>query len=251
MDVGKSLRMLTQPTSPAGPGNRWKYAPRARWRLLAVLLPLLSAGIVHATATARPGDAFVVCGRVALFEPDIAMAERVGGRWLPRPEWAITARLLYTQAASEVLTRHDIDVAGTDASSVDDAPLVRQHVAAVATALLNRRRDDDASHALTDAVLRMRNADADYVLFTWIRVKQEGNGRAALRLAGRLLVGTLGRDEHAGVAMLVDVRTGQLVWYALLPGRIFDLRNLAGARDAAARLLSPLHGGRSGQSDTP
>jgi hypothetical protein len=93
--------------------------------------------------------------------------------------------------------------------------------------------------------------DADYALFIWIRDGQAGRGRTALRLAGRLLIGDLGGGDQAGIAMLVDLRTGAVVWHAPLPEQTYDLRNLAGARDAADRLFKRLQDGRPAPAASP
>lgn len=256
MDVGESLRMLTQPPAPALADRRRKRRPRL---LSLLLLPLLCAcGFALAAAAGDgPGKAFPVDGRVALFEPDVELSELAGGKATPRAEWTATARLLYAQAALETLDQRGIDVASGGALPLHDPAgdddQLRQHVQSVANALLQRRRGQDASPVPSleaDAEALRRIADADYGLFTWIRNSQAGNGRAAMRLAGRLLIGNLGGGEQAGVALLVELRTGKVVWHALLPGQTYDLRNLAGARDAAARLLKPLRGGRPAPVDT-
>lgn len=257
MDVGKSLRMLTQPPIPA------LAAPCPKWgrRLLSLLLLSLlwiCASAPTATASNRPGKTFLVDGQVALFEPDIELSERVGDKATPRAEWAATARLLYAQAALEALNQRGINVAPGDAlpprDPARDDDSLRQHVQSVATALLDHRHSHDASPVPSleaDAKALRRIANTDYGLFTWIRDSQTGNGRTAVRLAGRLLIGNLGGGSQAGVAMLVELRTGKVVWHGLLPGQTYDLRNLAGARDAAARLLKSLHGGPPATAGTP
>jgi hypothetical protein len=125
-------------------------------------------------------------------------------------------------------------------------------VRSIAAALLQRRQGVPPTLSLEiDPATLQRIAVADYGLFTWIRDSQAGNGRTAMRLAGKLLIGNLRSGERAGVAMLVELRTGKVVWHALLPGQTYDLRNLAGARDAAARLLNPLQAGQPASAGAP
>lgn len=253
MDVGESLRMLTQPPAPPLANRRRKRRP---W-LLSLLLPLLSAGVPAPASAAgnEAGNRFPVDGRVALFEPDIELSELAGGKTLPRPEWTATARLLYAQAALEMLDQRGISVVpGSTVSpadvSGDDG--LRQQVRSIAAALLQRRQGVPPTLSLEiDPATLQRIAVADYGLFTWIRDSQAGNGRTAMRLAGKLLIGNLRSGERAGVAMLVELRTGKVVWHALLPGQTYDLRNLAGARDAAARLLNPLQAGQPASAGAP
>jgi hypothetical protein len=256
MDVGKSLRMLTQPPAPPPTERRRKRRAR-RWPLL--LFALLCAwGVALAAAAGNgPEKAFVVDGRMTLFEPDVELSELVGDKPAPRPDWNATARLLYAQAALETLDRRGIDVAPggalpLHAAADDDAPL-RQHLQSVALDLLQHGSRGTWTPALLQADVEMlrRMTDADYALFTWIRDHQAGRGRAAMRLAGRLLIGNLGGGDQAGIAMLVNLRTGAVVWHAPLPGQTYDLRNLAGARDAANRLLKRLQGGRPAPAESP
>lgn len=256
MDVGKSLRMLTQPPASTPAARRRKRRLR---RLPLLLFALLCAwGVALAAAAGNgPGKAFVVDGRMALFEPDIELSGRVDGQPVTRPDWSATARLLYAQAALETLDRRGIDMAPggalpLHATAGDDAPL-RQHLQSAALDLLQHGSPGATAPALLEADVDMlrRMTDADYALLTWIRDHQAGRGRAAMRLAGRLLIGNFGGGDQAGIAMLVELRTGAVVWHAPLPGQTYDLRNLAGARDAADRLLKHLQGGRPAPAGSP
>lgn len=257
MDVGKSLRMLTQPPARTPADRR----PKRRSRMLPLLLfPLLwGCGAALAAATGKaPGKTFAVDGPVALFEPDVELSALVGDTPAMRPDWSATARLLFAQAALETLDRRGIHVAPGGALPLDgqaagDDTLLREHVQSVATALLQRgsQPTSPAPSLQADAEILRRMTDADYALLTWIRDGQAGRGRTALRLVGRLLIGNFGGGDQAGIAMLVDLRTGAVVWHAPLPRQTYDLRNLAGARDAADRLFKRLEGGRPAPAASP
>jgi hypothetical protein len=257
MDVGKSLRMLTQPPARTPADRRLKRRSRV---LPLLLFPLLwGCGAVLAAAPGKaPGKTFAVDGTVALFEPDVELSALIGDTPAMRPDWSATARLLFAQAALETLDRRGIHVAPGGALPLDgqadggDASL-RQHVQSVATALLQRgsQPTSPAPSLQADAETIRCMTDADYALLTWIRDGQAGRGRTALRLAGRLLIGDLGGGDQAGIAMLVDLRTGAVVWHAPLPEQTYDLRNLAGARDAADRLFKRLQDGRPAPAASP
>ena len=84
---------------------------------------------------------------------------------------------------------------------------------------------------------------ADYGLFTYIRDTYASGGRQAMRVAGLLLLGgDIGGGMQIGVASLVDLRTGQVVWHNLLIDQTGDLRNLQGARETAGDLLKGVRG---------
>jgi hypothetical protein len=79
---------------------------------------------------------------------------------------------------------------------------------------------------------------ADYALFTYIRDSYTTGGRAAMRVIGFLLLGgDIGGGVQVGLASLVDLRTGQVVWHNLLLDQTGDLRDPAGARETAGDLL--------------
>ena len=79
---------------------------------------------------------------------------------------------------------------------------------------------------------------ADYALFTYVRDSYTSGGRTAMRVIGLLLLGgDIGGGLQIGVASLVDLRTGQVVWYNLLLDQTGDLRDHAGARETADDML--------------
>jgi len=79
---------------------------------------------------------------------------------------------------------------------------------------------------------------ADYALFTYIRDSYTSGGRVAMRVIAFLLLGgDIGGGVQTGLASLVDLRTGQVVWHNLLIDQTGDLRDPAGARETAGDLL--------------
>jgi hypothetical protein len=82
---------------------------------------------------------------------------------------------------------------------------------------------------------------ADYALFTYIRDSYTSSGRAALRVIGFLLFGgDVGGGAQVGVTTLVDLRTGQVVWFDFLSKQTGDLRDQQGAAATAASMLKGL-----------
>jgi hypothetical protein len=75
-------------------------------------------------------------------------------------------------------------------------------------------------------------------LFTYIRDSYTSGGRVAMRVIAFLLLGgDIGGGVQTGLASLVDLRTGQVVWHNLLIDQTGDLRDPAGARETAGDLL--------------
>ena len=82
---------------------------------------------------------------------------------------------------------------------------------------------------------------ADYALFTYVRDSYSSGGRVAMRVIGFLLLGgDVGGGYQIGLASLVDLRTGQVVWHNLLVDQTGDLRDEAGARETTEDLLKGL-----------
>ena len=263
MDVGESPKMLAQPY----PSTDLRMAPRRSrsWRCTALLLLAIAllAGCASTqvrTAKDDAGKPLALSGTVVLIEPDIELSELgAGGMAEPRKQWTNTARLLYPQAARETLAAQGIGMAADFVLPADAGPdnrlrqltLLSQAVsmsilqysrAGSTGGLRNKHGKFDWSLGPGAAELRAATG-ADYGLFTYIRDSYTSGGRAAMRIVGILLLGgDIGGGMQVGVASLVDLRTGQVVWHNLLVDQTGDLRNLQGARETAGDLLKGVRG---------
>lgn len=258
-----SFGILTQPpiaplsSPPSRNGFRGRFAS-----LLLAALVLLSGCASTSVRTVRDasGQPLALRGTVVLVEPDIELSEvMAGGMAEPRREWTSAARLLYPQAAREALARQGIGTrpdyllpaaAGPDdprrqitlLSQAVSLSILQYSSTANSRALRNKHGRFDWSLGPGVAVLREATG-ADYALFTYIRDSYASGGRTAMRIAGLLLLGgDIGGGMQVGVASLVDLRTGQVVWHNLLVNQAGDLRNLAGARETTSHLLKGVRG---------
>ena len=69
-----------------------------------------------------------------------------------------------------------------------------------------------------------------------------------MRVVGFLLLGgDIGGGYQIGLASLVDLRTGQVVWHNLLVDQAGDLRDEGGARQTAEDMLKGLNNTRGGR----
>lgn len=238
--------MLAQrPAPPAVPGPPETQTPRRLWLLPPLLMALLSgcaSGVPERAGAAA--ETFDVRGRIALAGADIALSEHFAdGTAVPRAEWATAARLLLVQAAHEVLDRQAITAVDyAPATGAGDPDLPERLLASAGAG--NSPADDRTATSVRNEVAPILHATgADYGLFIRLRGSHASDGRAAMRAAGRLLLGgNMGGDVHEGAATLLDLRSGRMVWHCRLSGTNADLRTLAGARSAVAALLAGLHG---------
>ncbi len=208
------------------------------------------------TATDASGLAMHVRGSVVLIDPDIELSEVTsGGLQEPRREWTKTARELYPQAVRQMLTARGLTLL-PDWHPADGLPAsdhIRQLLLlyqAVASSILIHSQPDTelaTKHGRLDWTLGpgaqalQQATGADFGLFTTIRDSYTSQGRATMRVIGALLLGgDIGGGGQVGLAMLVDLRSGQIVWFNLLQAETGDLRNAEGARVTTAKLLQDL-----------
>lgn len=251
---GRGPRGLTPAARAAGArtGLRWALA------LLICLLLNACASTQVRTAKGDDGKPLVVGGSVVLVEPDIELYELLaGGAQEPRKAWTETARRLYPQMARELLSARGIEVKPDFAlpaeGGADDRLrqlyLLNQAVSisilqygrsSASSGLRNKRGKFDWT--LGPGVAELREATgADYALFTYIRDSYTSAGRAAMRVIGFVLLGgDIGGGYQIGLASLVDLRTGQVVWHNLLVDQAGDLRDEAGARETTEDILKGL-----------
>ncbi len=256
-----ALTIMLEPRSEA-PRNGRQQPPSSRWRLLIALLLclLLNACVSTQVRTVKGDDGkpLVVSGSVVLVEPDIELYEVLaGGAQEPRKAWTEAARELYPRMAGELLRQRGIEVKpdlplpptlGAD-DRLRQLYLLNQAVSisilqygrsSSTGGLRNKRGKFDWT--LGPGVAELREATgADYALFTYIRDSYTSGGRAAMRIIGFVLLGgDIGGGYQIGLASLVDLRTGRVVWHNLLVDQAGDLRDESGARETAGDLLRGL-----------
>ena len=240
--------------------------------VLALFLSALSVAPAHGqvrpvTAVDAEGDAVRVEGRVVLIEPDIELyLITAGGLSEPRREWTEAARQHYAGAVRAELAEAqtpqapDFDVP----DSLDPDSRVGQVIRlneAVALSIsqflapggaLATKRDPQTGKPRLDwslgpGVEELRAATgADYALFTYVRDSYASGGRTALRVFGFIAgaaLGTgldIGGGAQIGVATLVDLRTGRVVWFNQLARQSGDLREVKDAEKTVTLLLKDL-----------
>jgi hypothetical protein len=230
--------------------------------LFLLLLPLAaSAYNQNRVATDANGNPVRIAGSVVIVEPDIELTlVTAGGLQEPRREWSDAARKFFPASAHRVLAegnvaqKDDYDIPDTLDPDSQLGQVIRLNEAvalSIATysqpgsqlATKGRRLD----WSLGPGVARLREATgADYALFTYIRDSYSSGGRTALRILG-ILAGVamgsyldIGGGMQIGVATLVDLRTGQVVWFNLMAKQTGDLRDAAGADKTARQMLKGL-----------
>ncbi len=218
-------------------------------------------------ATTATGEQVKITGSLVIVEPDIELTlVTAGGLQEPRKEWSDAARHLYPQAAHALLNgkkadqKPDYDVPDNlDPASRQGQILRLNQAVALSIAqysmpgsVLATKKDPTTGKPMMEwtlgpGVSELHEATgADYALFTYIRDSYSSGGRTAMRMFAMLAGAAMGSyldiggGQQIGVATLVDLRTGQVVWFNLLARQSGDLRNEQGAQATVAQMLKDL-----------
>ena len=233
--------------------------PYARPLLLLLLLVFAGAAVAskNRVAVDAQGQPVRISGSVVMIEPNIELSEVLaGGVEEPRREWSERARRLYPEEvhrrlqAGGVQSAPDYDVPDTLAPESRLGQILRLNEAVSLSILaytspgnqLATKPRGGLDWTLGPGVEELRKATgADYALFTYVRDSYTSGGRKALRIAGLLLLGgDIGGGRQIGVTTLVDLRTGQVVWFNYLARQTGDLRDEAGTRATVEDMLRGL-----------
>lgn len=239
---------------------RESFAPQRRVRRTAgfavALAALLLAGCAQTTAfkSAPEIELRGESPRVLLMPADIELSElSAGGISFPKAEWTEAANQHVTAALDEFLRERNAELVAyahpTEGSEMArrHTQLIKLHGAVGNTVLIHKfmpplalpTKEDKFDWTLGKGARALRDAhDADYALFVFIRDSYSSGGRVMVIMIGALLgVGVPG-GVQVGFASLVDLETGDVVWFNRLISETGDLRTPEPARRAVDNLLA-------------
>lgn len=192
--------------------------------------------------------------QVLLMEPDVAVREiTAAGLAELKADWTLAARGHVTSALRGELRKRNADLVLYKPPSGDPGKLqihtqTIKLLEAVGTAILvhklmsgrelpTKKGKFDWSLGSIVQVLR-EDHHADYALSLWIRDSHASLGRVAMMAATVNLIGVImpGGNQVA-IATLVDLRSGDIVWFNLYTNPGGDLRNGQAASKAVHDLL--------------
>lgn len=223
-----------------------------RWPLC--LVPLALAGCattqnvqqIEILETAG-GDAPVIL----LMPPDIRYYEiTAGGVPLPQAEWTEAARANFSTAVQAFAQQ-----AGTELTVLDDRDMTpaeiryrKLHEAVGYSVMLHHfgpsklpSKKGAFDWSLGPGVAEIgQEHEADYALFTFYRDEQATGGRIALAIPAAAAGAAMETNAEYGFASLVDLRTGDIVWFNVVGAGSGELRDTDGAQAAVATLLKDM-----------
>jgi hypothetical protein len=247
-----------------------------RRMVLALLMPVALAGCVQTRQyadvefTPPQGDY-----KLLVMRPDVSVGSvTTGGLIEPRADWTDAARtkvmiaLRAQQAArggNVLVMDKRASLPGVDADTI--AELERLHYAVGSSIALHKysgaylptKRGKGLDWTLgEDAVALGRRTGYDYALFLHAEDSFASNGRVALQVLGiaGCFVGfcapNIGGAGQFAYASLVDLRTGEVVWFNVLQAgsqvagiKMGDIRTDEGAAQMVDRLLDRMKPGRN------
>lgn len=201
--------------------------------------------------------------KVLLMPPDVLVLEiGAAGLPLPQPHWTRAAERDLSATAESVLTEHEGEMMsyrvadGVVPYAPDHRPALELHRTVLNTILSYRygaagpnggerrlvTKSEGLAWTLGDTVRPLRrDYEADYALFLVYRQATSSSGRALLAAAGFVLFGAIGpTSQSIGLASLVDLHSGDIVWTNVLSGQGMDVRRPDGLKDKARQLLSEM-----------
>ncbi len=206
---------------------------------------------VHDAVPAKPQGSV----QILLVEPDVEVAElTAAGLLIPHAEWTQRAQGNINAALSGLMTQKQAQLVlyePPDGLAADHphTQLLKLH-SAVGQAILTHKytpgfdlptKQDKFDWSLGSDVQTLRDVyDADYALFIFFRDSFSTGGRVALIMAAAVFgVGVPG-GQQVGFASLVDLNTGNILWFNTLASGFGDLREPDSAEEATEALFDEI-----------
>jgi hypothetical protein len=221
-----------------------------------ILLPALLAACTQTDSLSKSEEFQRPSGiaRVLLMPSDIELYELLAsGLQEPRAQWTEAAKRNVDAAIADLLRPENAELlpyvapVGDPAAERRHTQLLKLHDAVGASILLyqyggfNQLPGKAGRFDWTlgsGASQLQREFDADYALFVYMRDSYSSEGRKAMMIGLALLGIGVSGGTQVGFASLVDLRSGDIVWFNRLISSVGDLRTPEPAHDAVEELLS-------------
>lgn len=205
-----------------------------------------------ATIAARPAET----ARILLMPPDIELyLLTAGGLTEPRADWTAAAKDHVQSVLNDLLRERDANLVAYEPPQGDPArehmytQLIKLHEAVGSSILLHQygayarlpgKKGVFDWTLGSEAVALQRDFGADYALFVLVRDSYTSAGRVAVMIGAALLGVGMSGGQQLGFASLVDLRTGDIVWFNVLSSTTGDLREPEPAREGVEALLTDI-----------
>ncbi len=193
--------------------------------------------------------------RVLLMPPDIRYyLITAGGVSEPHAEWTEAARTNFSVAVrdyaegmgTELVVMDDSDMSPTEVSYSElhqavGLTVLSNHFGYLKLPTKNVGDERNFDWSLGPGVAEFADEyDADYGLFVFYRDEQASGGRVAFAVLAAAAGAAVSTGGEYGFASLVDLRSGDLVWFNVVGAGSGELRDPAGAHAAVDMLFKDI-----------
>lgn len=221
--------------------------------IVAVLLSLALLSACTTTANVRQIDRLESVRenpRVILMPPDIRYyLVTTGGITEPHAEWTEAAQANFTTALTDYAASIGTDLSVVDRNNLGETDIRYEKLySAVGLTILNHQfgyyplpskgNGQIFDWSLGPGISALADQyDADYGLFVYYRDHQATGGRVAFAILAAAAGAAVNMGGEGGFASLVDLRTGDIVWFNVVSNGAGELREEAGAAAAVEALF--------------
>jgi hypothetical protein len=193
---------------------------------------------------------------IAVFRPDVHVGSlTAGGVDEPNADWTAEARKLIGDALQRNGNMAEAKFAFPEEPAGDDGAYLAEYRSlfrAVADAIMIHKlfpgnrlptKKEAFDWTLGAGAQRLRElGGSDYALFLFTHDAYGTSGRKTAQILGAMLGAYVPAGIHIGYAGLVDLRTGDVVWFNADPQMGGDVRTVEGADKRVGQLLAGLPG---------
>ena len=223
-------------------------------RLAVVIALVVLGGCATAPATVQKVDTLRSTGedpRFLLMPPDVRYyLVTAGGVSQPHDEWTTAAQTNFRNEVFAFAEDRNADLIEADRDSLTEEEIVYETLhSAVGTSLLMHHygalklpsKAGAFDWSLGPGVRSLAERyDADYALFVHYRDYQASGGRVAFAILAAAAGVGVPMGSESGFASLVDLQTGDIVWFNRVIAGSGELRDVDGAKATVTKLLGTM-----------
>ncbi len=224
--------------------------------LMGILLITLLAGCATQSRTVKQIDRLQAVDqnkpKLLVMTPDVKYyLLTAGGVSQPHGDWTDAARRNFENALVDFAESRGTDlVMIPDDINLDETEIAYQKLySAVGISILNHyygvlklpTKQGSFDWSLGNGVREIgEKYDADYALYSYYRDYQASGGRIAFAVLAAAAGVGISAGSESGFAALVDLRTGDIVWFNLVSAGSGELREPQGAHTVVRQLFEDL-----------
>ena len=188
--------------------------------------------------------------RILLMPPDIRYyLLTAGGIPEPNAEWTEAAQTNFTEAVTDYAASIGSDLKVVDKRDLSPTEINYEELhSAVGFTILDNyfgtplpSKNGQFDWSLGPEISQIAaDRDADYALFVYYRDYQASGGRVAFAVLAAAVGGVADVGSESGFASLVDLKTGDVVWFNVVVAGSGELRNKDGAASAVRALFKDI-----------